>query len=212
MGSERLRPFADWICQADLVEWLVPAPNTTVPVLCTFRDSLTSLSLLDTTTAHCAEPVVSAEDIIVLVAPAAWASCGSSAFWRRAVHYTHEECLQSLGAGALPTFFEGPFAETRFVLSTWTLPSLASNWPSTLPEQRFHQHAAAASFAGDLVRFFVRLLALGTPAALIVPDLPDLCLAAIASLPQVQLQVQGKAKILRNWDCVESALFHPFLN
>ena len=210
--QDRLRPFADWICQADLVEWLVPTPTTVVPALCTFRDSLTSLSLLDTTAALCVEPAVGEEDITVIVAPAAWTACGGSAFWRRAIHYTHEECLQSLEAGALPTFFEGPFDGTRFVLSTWTLPSLASNWPSTLPEKRFQQHVTAASFAGDLVRFFVRLLASGTPAVLIVPDVPDLCLAAIASLPQVMLQVQGQAKILRNWDSVESALFHPFLN
>ena len=160
---ERLRPFADWICQADLVEWLVPAPNTIVPSSLYLQGQLDfpQLARYHDGSLCRAGPLVRRTSLCLWL-PLAWESCGSSAFWRRAVHYTHEECLQSLEAGALPTFFEGPFDETRFVLSTWTLPSLASTWPSTLPEKRFQQHVTAASFAGDLVRFFVRLLALGT--------------------------------------------------
>eukprot|EP00439_Symbiodinium_sp_Y106_P008864 s2823_g1.t1 len=183
--ASRLEPFADWLLQGDLLSWLIPEPACAVPQLYTFRDSALSLSMLDLSLIHLPPPTVSEDDTVIVVAPASWARRGQESFWKRAVFYSHEECLLRLAEGMLPSFFEGPFEGTQFVLVALGLPALTDPWPRHLPEKAFQLHATEASFAGDLLRFFVRLLTLGVPSVLAAPPPPDPCVSATTGLPAV---------------------------
>ncbi|CAE7254309.1 PEPKR2 [Symbiodinium sp. CCMP2592] len=159
-----LRPFVDWLMQADLIEWLIPDPSSQEMALCRFRDCGAILTALDLTCVHLPEPLVSEDDITV-VAPASWTSRQGVSFWRGALSFTHEDCLQEIADGHSLSFFEGPYEGTRFVLVACELPSQAEVCPDRLPDKKFHSQLAAAEFAGDLLRLFVRLLGLGIPSA-----------------------------------------------
>ena len=212
VASARLRPCAEWLRQADLADWLVPVPAAAVPQLCTFRDSAVALGMLELSHTCFPEPVLCHDPTRVIVAPGAWSSFGSPDFWKNSILFTHEECLAGLESGNLPSFMDGPFTDTQFVLVTRELPSLACPWPRDLPEKPFQQGITAASFASDLHRLFVRLLGLGIPAALVVSVDSDICLASVASLPAVQAVRWRSCTVLHGKGDFGPSLFHSFLN
>ena len=208
--ASRLEPFADWLLQGDLLSWLIPEPACAVPQLYTFRDSALSLSMLDLSLIHLPPPTVSEDDSVIVVAPASWARRGQESFWKRAVFYSHEECLLRLAEGMRPSFFEGPFEGTQFVLVALGLPALTDPWPRHLPEKAFQLHATEASFAGDLLRFFVRLLTLGVSSVLAAPPPPDPCVSATTGLPAVTSTTWQGLTILQGKGGPAADLFHLF--
>ena len=115
-----------------------------------------------------------------------------------------------LAEGVLPSFLEGPFEGTQFVLVALGLPAFADPWPRQLSEKAFQLHVTEASFASDLLRFFVRLLALGVPSVLAVPPLSDPCVSATTGLPAVNSTTWQELTILQGKGEHAADLFHLF--
>eukprot|EP00439_Symbiodinium_sp_Y106_P054531 s5433_g7.t1 len=184
--QRRLQRCAEWLLQADFVGWLVPEPERVTPQLCTFRDSAASLSLIDLSRVPHSTAHLTTDSSFCVVAPQSWESRAQHAFGGGMIFFSHEECLATVGSGDLPSFFEGPFADVCFVLMLTGLPSLETAGRLDQPERSFQSSLSAASFAGDLLRFFVHLLGRGVPAAAVLPHPNSICINAVLSLPRMQ--------------------------
>ena len=92
------------------------------------------------------------------------------------------------------------------------LPSLEAASPPSLPESGFRAPLSAASLAGDLLRFFVRLLGCGAPAAVVLPHSSNICTNAILGLPLVQSRTCGTLRVLFRLPELEPLAYHRFLN
>ena len=206
----RLRPCVEWLSQTDLVQWLVPAPMTPAPRFTTFRDGELTLSMLDKSTVRIPPSAPSDNDIVVVAGPRAWESRAFSLYGTKLLFFPHEDTLDRLAAGLLPEYMEGPFEELRFVLTDEGLGQLSGVCPQSLPCARFQTCLNKASLAGDLLRFFLRLLARGVPAYLLTSGSSDMCRGAVTGLREVSSTQFGSQLIVhkRADDC--SDLFHLF--
>ena len=152
--------------------------------------------------------------VTVVVAPSSWAEGRSKDFWRTAVLFSHEECYPVVASGELPSFFEGPFEDTCFVLVATGLPSLHDPAPCQLAGTRFQRSLTEACFAGDLLRLFVRLTGIGVPSLLLLPKAVDPCVQAVAELPRAHLSsehINTTRAFCSRGECGH-ALFHSVLN
>ena len=210
--QRRLQRCAEWLLQADFVGWLVPEPERVTPQLCTFRDSAASLSLIDLSRVPHSIAHLTTDSSFCVVAPQSWESRAQHAFGGGMIFFSHEECLATVGSGDLPSFFEGPFADVCFVLMLTGLPSLETAGRLDQPERSFQSSLSAASFAGDLLRFFVHLLGRGVPAAAVLPHPNSICINAVLSLPRMQSRTCGALRVLFRLPELEPLVCHRFLN
>ena len=182
---------------------MTPAPRFT-----TFRDGELTLSMLDKSTVRIPPSAPSDNDIVVVAGPRAWESRAFSLYGTKLLFFPHEDTLDRLAAGLLPEYMEGPFEELRFVLTDEGLGQLSGVCPQSLPSAHFQTCLNKASLAGDLLRFFLRLLARGVPAYLLTSGSSDMCRGAVTGLREVSSTQFGSQLIVhkRADDC--SDLFH----
>ena len=210
-ARERLEVCADWLRQADLVEWLVPDPKSAQQPVYTFKDSLDSLAMLDVSQVRLPSQPSAHNCTVIVVAPGSWGHRADATFWKSALLFSHEECLEGLREGHLPSFFDGPFQDVCFILVACGLPSRADRWPSHLNEQRFQSALTAACFQGDLLRFFIRLSGLGVPSAFVAATC-GIGLQAVSSMPQVRTGHGHDCRVISCQRDLEGLVFHHFLN
>ena len=209
---DRLWPCVEWLLQADLVTWLVPDPVTPSPSLTTFRDSELALSLLDQSRICLPPCVYSDHDLVVVAGPSAWEKRAFATYGVKLLFFSHEDCLKRLAEGLLPEYMEGPFEELRFVLIDEGLGCLSEDSPRSLPCVRFQTCLNKACLAGDLLRFFLRLLARGIPTHFITTGLSDTCRGAVLGLKAVHTTTHGGWVIAHRREADCSDVFHHFPN
>ena len=165
-----IRSAAAWIGSADVVTWLVPDPAWLPSPVCTFRDSEQVLQQLVTSGIEL--PSVSDGPLQpVLIGPAATLSLWDPS--GRAVWFTHAECLSTIAAGGLPSFFEGPYDEVAFIVSTDGLRHFSPLPIPPVGPRVFEADLPQATLSGDLIRLCWRLWVLGVPTTLFVPRCTD---------------------------------------
>ncbi|OLQ03718.1 hypothetical protein AK812_SmicGene13326 [Symbiodinium microadriaticum] len=197
----RLEHVLEWICQADIVDWLVPTPAHIDDEPCTFRDGALVLQALEVADLQFA-PVPSAlvAPVFIFVGPDEWCHRAESST-PNSIAFPATECLASLARHENPTFFEGPYDGVAFVLKlvAWSGFACAPDVISSAPA--FWRQLSQETFEGDLVRLTLRLWSQGVPAML---QFPESSASAIAPLLEVRRLLQGRLSdgmFLRNdWD------------
>ena len=156
--------IADWIQEADLAAWLVPSPISKPPAYTTFRDASLILDFLDTASISVPVTFSVLDSTLVCVGTGSWASSLGS-LGPNSLSFTHEECLRSLHEGTVPSFFEGPFHDTVFLISVLGLPSWQDLPTAPVRPKALFQKLSRAILACDLFRLALRLWLSGTPTA-----------------------------------------------
>ena len=194
----RLEHVLERICQADIVDWLVPAPAHIDDEPCTFRDSALVLQALEVADLQFA-PVPSAlvAPVFIFVGPDEWCHRAESST-PNSIAFPATECLASLARHENPTFFEGPYDGVAFVLKlvAWNGFACAPDVISSAPA--FWRQLSQETFEGDLVRLTLRLWSQGVPAMLQFPESSASAIAPLLELLQGRL---SDGMFLRNdWD------------
>ncbi|CAE7575846.1 unnamed protein product [Symbiodinium sp. CCMP2592] len=195
-GHPRLIDCAEWICNTDIVEWLVPTPAVRQSLFRTYRDSVQIIGLLDTSPVRPGPPTQLTAAHVVFWVHSGLTCAHLSLRDCCCVEYSHDECLADFANGIQPAFFEGPFDEVAFVIDLTGIHLLQDTPCLDFGLSASHVELDRATLGADLLRLFLRLLFLGVPVVLLVPPAADLCLQTVSALPGIQVHYHGGLKIL----------------
>ncbi|CAE7364293.1 unnamed protein product [Symbiodinium sp. CCMP2592] len=211
-GHERLITCAEWICQADIVQWIVPDPAVAQSVFRTYRDAACVVSVIDTAPICLGSPLrTSPAHTVVWVHPdSPW--CAVSRRESGLIEFTHAECLEAFRIGKLPSFMEGPFEEVAFVLDLLGLHFLSAPSCPDLGISTLCDELEGAVLGADLLRFFLKLALLRIPALLLVSSSADLCVQSVSSLRGLSKRVRGDHCVISTCDDLCGLLVSPHLN
>ena len=187
-----------WVMQADVVEWLVPAPDCAPPVGNTFQDCESVLGMMEV--AHLlfpASPCSTPDCIRLLVGPESWCRIQEATF-PNSVTFTLDECISLSSTGTTPSFFEGPYdgVVCHLCVDTWN--GFGDPPPPHVPAKAFEAHLVREVLCGDIARLALRLWGLGVPTCLLFPAHVS---SAISPIHEVGALEQGTAHdlcLLRN--------------
>ena len=157
---------AAWIGCTDVVAWLVPVPDWLPSPVCTFRDSELAFQQL-VTSGMVLPDVHTCSPQPILLGPEVTLSSWDQS--RRAVWFTHAECLSTIADGSLPSFFEGPYDDVAFIVSVDGLRHFSPPPTPPVRGRTFEADLPQATLSGDLIRLCWRLWSLGVPTTLFVP-------------------------------------------
>ena len=174
--------IAGWVQGADLACWLVPDPAVKLPLWTTFRDAEITLPLLDMSAVCPVQPSTVAGVTPICIGPDKWLSrvVGQD---RSVVTFVHQDCLSELREGHLPSFFQGPFEDTVFVISICGLPTWGDLPLPPIRRKHFLPRLTEAIFACDLVRLALRLWLKGIPTTLVFPSRCEFVPQPVSALP-----------------------------
>ena len=178
----RLIDALEWISSADIVEWLVPAPDSELSAHTTFRDSEIVLGMLEVAHISFPCPDVARDSCTWLtVGPDSWCKLWPS-HPGSTVSYTLEECLEILAQGSCPAFFEGPFDSVVCVLCITPWHGFQHQPSPSTPARPFRAQLDLEVLCGDIARLALRLWGLGVPTTLLYTAVAS---TALAPLPEV---------------------------
>ena len=163
-----LLAVARWIMTEDPVDWLVPNPVDRHAPVATFRDARQTLAHLDLSPLRFPSGDEWDRPFAIRVGPGDWLSRHSRDM-ASSIDFSHEECLDLIGCGAVPSFFEDVSEGVVFILSTLGLPHWSEMPVLPVRRRSILAQLQKATFASDLVRFALRLWLWGVPTAFLCP-------------------------------------------
>ena len=194
---DRLLKALEWVAHADLVEWLVPAPEAEGPAWHTFRDEHLILNFLEVAALTFPPTPPDGHFVRVYVGSADWC-CRNIRDRSDSVGVSFEDCLASLARGCIPDLFTDPLEETALVCSLHGWNGFLSEPSSCTPPKTFQSLLASETLISDLLRLALRFWGRGAPACLLFA--PDIAVA-LSPLLEVELLEQGdheQGRYLRN--------------
>ena len=162
-----LRLASSWVSNVDFAEWLAPEAADKRPQMLTFRQGVTTLSILEVAMIRFPDPAAwSADHVLVCVGPPL--SISSVEFLcRSSLLYTHEDSLTRISRGEELDFFAHEPEQCGFCINLLGLPMPFT--PSGNGTDKSSRALRALCFACDLLRFALRCWVKGVPACLALP-------------------------------------------
>ena len=208
-GLAALLPVAEWLCHADLAQWLVPTPDSRAVPLNTFVNGQAALELLSVI--EVVLPPVgqwTSDHVLVCIGtpPHEWADLYPPA---RILEYPHAESTSHLAAGQSLDFLEDLPVECGACISLIGLPChLQRSWLTAA--RAFDCRLLAYRFACDLVRLTLRLWQRGIFAALELGASDRQLYPCLSSLPGIHAcDSQDKLWLWNGPGSTPTQLFHP---